>query len=43
MMLSAGSTGEDVNNAVKSYEQRHLPGWRVTFLTLSTNALVLCT
>ena len=41
MMLGAGCTGTDVNNAVTSYEQRHSPGWRVTLLTLSTKSLIL--
>ena len=43
MILSTRSTGTDVNCAVKSYEQRHSPGWRVTTLTLSTKSLVLLT
>ena len=43
MILSAGSTGTEVNKAVTSYEQRHLPGWRVTLCTLSTKSLIPCT
>ena len=43
MILSAGSTGTELNIAVTSYEQRHSPGWRVTLLTFSTKSLVLCT
>ena len=39
MILSAWSTGTEVNNAVISYEQRHSSGWRVTLLTLSTKSL----
>ena len=30
MIISAGSTVTDVNNAVTSYEQIHSPSWRVT-------------
>ena len=41
IMLRAGSTGTDLNSAITSYEQRHLPVWRVTLLTLSTKSLVL--
>ena len=37
MILRAGATGTDVNSTVTLYEQRHLPGWKVTLLTLSTN------
>ena len=43
MMLRAGSTVTDVNSAVTSYEQRPLPGWRVTLLSLSAKSLVLQT
>ena len=42
IILSAGHTGNAVNNVVTSWEQRHSPGWRVTLLTLSTKSLVLC-
>ena len=36
MILSAGSTGTDVNSAVTLFEQRLLPGWRVILLNHST-------
>ena len=42
IMLSAGSTGTEVNNAKTSYEQKHSPRRTATPLTLFTKSLVLC-